>query len=419
MNAMNNLNAALIHAKTLDAADPLAHCRDRFILPDGVIYLDGNSLGALPKGVNERLHRAINEEWGVGLIRSWNDADWYPAPQRVGAKIAGLIGATPREVISCDSTTVNLFKVLCAALEALPERDTIICEEGNFPTDAYIAERTAKLYNKRVVLANQDNIEALIAEAGERLCVVALTHVHYKTGRMYDMQNVTALTHKNGGRVIWDLAHTGGVIAVQLHDWHVDYAVGCGYKYLNGGPGAPAYVYVREDLIASLDQPLAGWHGHAAPFSFEQGYRAHPTIDRMLVGTASQLSLISLEAALAAYDGVAMSAVRAKSQSLTGLFIELFDAQLAHFGFGLATPRDASKRGSQVSFTHPDGYAIMQAVIARGVIGDFRAPDILRFGFAPLYLTHQDVANAIAMIADVMQTDEWKRPEFAQKKAVT
>jgi kynureninase len=419
MNAMNNLNAALIHAKALDAADPLAHCRDRFILPDGVIYLDGNSLGALPKGVNERLHRAINEEWGVGLIRSWNDADWYPAPQRVGAKIAGLIGATPREVISCDSTTVNLFKVLCAALEALPERDTIICEEGNFPTDAYIAERTAKLYNKRVVLANQDNIEALIAEAGERLCVVALTHVHYKTGRMYDMQNVTALTHKNGGRVIWDLAHTGGVIAVQLHDWHVDYAVGCGYKYLSGGPGAPAYVYVREDLIASLDQPLAGWHGHAAPFSFEQGYRAHPTIDRMLVGTASQLSLISLEAALAAYDGVAMSAVRAKSQSLTGLFIELFDAQLAHFGFGLATPRDASKRGSQVSFTHPDGYAIMQAVIARGVIGDFRAPDILRFGFAPLYLTHQDVANAIAMIADVMQTDEWKRPEFAQKKAVT
>ncbi len=416
---MNSLNAALGHAKTLDATDPLAHCRERFILPDGVIYLDGNSLGALPKGVNERLHRAINEEWGVGLIRSWNDADWYPAPQRVGAKIAGLIGAKPREVISCDSTTVNLFKVLCAALEAQPERDIIICEEGNFPTDAYITERTAKLYNKRVVLANQDNIEAIIAEAGDKLCVVALTHVHYKTGRMYDVQNVTALAHKYGGRVIWDLAHTGGVIAVQLHDWHVDYAVGCGYKYLNGGPGAPAYVYVREDLIASLDQPLAGWHGHAAPFSFEQGYRAHPTIDRLLVGTASQLSLIALEAALAAYDGVDMNAVRAKSQSLTSFFIERFDAQLAHFGFGLATPRDASKRGSQVSFTHPDGYAIMQAVIARGVIGDFRAPNILRFGFAPLYLTHQDVANAIATIADVMQTNEWKRPEFAQKKAVT
>ena len=412
-------DAALQTANALDRADPLAHCRDRFSLPEGVIYLDGNSLGALPKGVNERLHRAINEEWGVGLIRSWNDADWYPAPQRVGAKIAALIGANAREVISCDSTTVNLFKVLCASMEANPTRDTIVCEEGNFPTDAYISERAAKLYGKRVLLANQDTIEPVIAEAGDRLCTVALTHVHYKTGRMLDMQRVTALTHAVGGRIIWDLAHTAGVIPVQLHAWNVDYAVGCGYKYLNGGPGAPAYVYVREDLIAALVQPLAGWHGHAAPFSFEQGYRAHPTIDRLLVGTASQLAVISLEAALAAFDGVSMLDVRKKSESLTGLFIAQFDAQLAQFGFELVTPRDAARRGSQVSFTHPDGYAIMQAVIARGVIGDFRAPNILRFGFAPLYLSHQDIVNAIAIIADVMRSGEWKRAEFSQKKAVT
>jgi kynureninase len=419
MTTLPTYSAARDHALALDRVDPLAHCRERFTLPNGVIYLDGNSLGALPKGVNERLHRAINEEWGVGLIRSWNDADWYPAPQRVGAKIAALIGANSNEVISCDSTTVNLFKVLCAALEANPERDTIICEEGNFPTDAYITERTAKLYDKRVVLANQHTIESAIAEVGNRLCAVALTHVHYKTGRMYNMQRITELTQLQGGRIIWDLAHTAGVIAVKLNDWRVDYAVGCGYKYLNGGPGAPAFVYVREDLIAALDQPLAGWHGHAAPFSFEQGYRAHPTIDRMLVGTASQLSLISLEAALAAYDGVAMSDVRSKSESLTGLFIDLFDAQLGTFGFELVTPREAAQRGSQVSFSHPDGYAIMQAVIARGVIGDFRAPNILRFGFAPLYLSHVDVANAIAIIADVMLTGDWKRAEYSQRKAVT
>ncbi|MGL4234076.1 MAG: kynureninase [Casimicrobium sp.] len=419
MNSIAKLDAAREHAAQLDRTDPLAHCRDRFILPNGVIYLDGNSLGALPKCVSERMRRAIDEEWGVGLIRSWNDADWYPAPQRVGAKIAALIGAKPREVIACDSTTVNLFKVLCAAAHANAARDVIICEEGNFPTDAYITERTAGLYGKRVLLANQHNIEAVIGEAGSALCAVALTHVHYKTGRMYDMQKITSLVHANGGRMIWDLAHTGGVIAVKLHDWRIDYAVGCGYKYLNGGPGAPAYVYVREDLIATLEQPLAGWHGHAAPFSFEQGYRAHPTIDRMLVGTAPQLSLIALEAALSVYDDLDMNVVRAKSQSLTQLFIELYDVHLHEFGLGIATPRNAEERGSQVSFTHPDGYAMMQAIIARGVIGDFRAPDILRFGFAPLYLSHADVVEAMATIVQVMASGEWQRPEFSQRKAVT
>jgi kynureninase len=419
MSDLSNFEQTLERARQLDASDPLASRREKFSLPNDVIYLDGNSLGALPKAVAARMQRAINDEWGVGLIRSWNDADWYPAPQRVGAKIAALIGAKPREVIACDSTTVNLFKVLCAAAIVNPSRSIIICEEGNFPTDAYITESTASLYGKKVVLANQANIEAAIANAGKDLCAVALTHVHYKTGRMADMQRITALVHANGGRMIWDLAHTAGVIPVQLHDWKVDYAVGCGYKYLNGGPGAPAYVYVREDLIAALAQPLVGWHGHAAPFSFEQGFQPHPTIDRMLVGTAPQLSLIALESALDVYANVDMNAVRTKSMSLTSFFIECFDAQLAPHGFELASPRNANERGSQVSFTHEHGYAIMQAIIDRGVIGDFRAPNILRFGFAPLYVTHADAANAIRIACDVMQSGAWNDAKYQQRKAVT
>ncbi len=413
---------ALAHAKALDACDPLASYRDKFSLPDGVIYLDGNSLGALPKSVAERMQRAIRDEWGVGLIRSWNDAGWYPAPQRVGAKIAALIGAKPREVIACDSTTVNLFKVLCAAANAMKTdnaRDTIVCEEGNFPTDAYIVDSVAALYGKRVVLANQDTIDAVIANTGARLCAVALTHVHYKTGRMYNMPHVTSLVHAHGGRMIWDLAHTAGVIPVQLHEWRVDYAVGCGYKYLNGGPGAPAYAYVREDLIESLEQPLVGWHGHAAPFSFEQGFRPHATIDRLLVGTAPQLSLIALETALDVYANVDMNTVRAKSQSLTSFFIDCFDAQLASYGFGLASPRNANERGSQVSYAHEHGYAIMQALIDRGVIGDFRAPNILRFGFAPLYVSHEDVVNAVRTAFEVMQSGVWRDAKYSQRKAVT
>ncbi len=416
---MNIFDTALQHAQTLDAQDPLAYKRAEFALPQGVIYLDGNSLGALPKTVAPRMQQAIEHEWGVGLIRSWNDADWYPAPQRVGGQIAALIGAKTNEVITCDSTTVNLFKVLCAAALAQPNRKTFICEEGNFPTDAYITESTAALYGKRILLANQSNIEEVIAQAGSDLCAVALTHVHYKTGRMLDMARITQLVQAQGGRMIWDLAHSAGVIPVQLNAANVDYAVGCGYKYLNGGPGAPAYVYVREDLQATLEQPLLGWHGHASPFAFEQGYRPHATIDRLLVGTASQLSLIALEAALQAYSGVSMQTVRSKSSSLTQLFIELFDTHIAPLGFGLASPREAAQRGSQVSFTHESGYAIMQAMIERGVIGDFRAPNILRFGFAPLYVSHADCVHAIRILHEVMASGIWKEAKYQSKKAVT
>jgi kynureninase len=410
---------AAAQAQQLDARDVLASMREAFSLPPGVVYLDGNSLGALPASVPARMRVAVEQEWGQGLIRSWNDALWYQATARVGAKIARLIGAKPSEVMACDCTSINLFKVMCAAAAAQPQRSILICEEGNFPTDAYIGEGAAALYGKRVVLANQDNIEAKIQEAGEQLCAVALTQVHYKTGRMLDMARITALVQRQGGRMIWDLAHSAGAVLVDLNAARADYAVGCGYKYLNGGPGAPAFIYVREDLQADLRQPLQGWFGHANPFAFEQAFVPAQGMSRLLVGTTSVLSMIALEEALKVFERVSMAQLRAKSESLTQLFIELYDAHLAPLGFGLATPRQTSERGSQVSFTHGEGYAIMQALIARGVIGDFRAPDILRFGFAPLYVSHADVVQAVRVLCEIMQTRAWQAPEFAQKKAVT
>ena len=410
---------AFVKAQQLDAQDALAPKRDLFALPEGVIYLDGNSLGALPKSMSARMAKAVEQEWGRGLIRSWNDAGWYEATARVGAQIAQIIGAKANEVVACDSTSINLFKVMCAAAQALPERKIIICEEGNFPTDAYIGEGVAGLIGKQILLANQDNIEEKIAQAGAQLCFVSLTQVHYKTGRMLDMARVTQLVQAQGARTIWDLAHSAGALVVQLNACKADYAVGCGYKYLNGGPGAPAFVYVREDLQGDLQQPLQGWFGHATPFSFDQAYVPAQGIARLLVGTTGVLSMTALEEALKIYEGVSMQAIRAKSSSLTQLFIDLYDAHIAPLGFGLATPRDATRRGSQVSFTHEQGYAIMQALIAQGVIGDFRAPNILRFGFAPLYVSHVDVVRSVQLLCEIFTSKAWVNPEFQQRKAVT
>jgi kynureninase len=403
-----------LHCTQQDAADPLAACRDRFDLPAGVIYLDGNSLGAMPKSVPPRMQRALQQEWAVGLIRSWNDADWYPAPQRVGARIAPLIGAQADEVIACDSISVNLFKVLVAALRMRPGRSKILGELGNFPTDAYVASGVAELINASFVAVEP---EAVMAALDESVAVVSLTHVNYKTGRIHDMAAITQRAHAVGALVVWDLAHTAGAMPCALNDAHADFAVGCGYKYLNGGPGAPAFVFVAKRHQDKLKQPLQGWHGHAKPFDFVHDYNAAPGIDRMLVGTAPQLSLIALEAALDAYDGVDMQQLRRKSVALTELFIQLVDQELQ--GFGLASPRAAAERGSQVALTHSDGYAIMQAVIARGVIGDYRAPNILRFGFAPLYVRFIDVWHAVATLKDVMATEAWRQPAFQQRKAVT
>ena len=401
-------------ALALDAEDPLAPWRDRFTLPEGVIYLDGNSLGALPKTVPPRLKRAVEQEWGVGLIRSWNDADWYLAPQRIGARIAQLIGAAADEVIVADSTSANLFKVLIAALRLRPGRRRILGERGDFPTDGYIASGVAGLMQAEFVALEAD---AVLGAIDESVAIVSLTHVNYKTGRLHDMARITRRAHEVGALIVWDLCHTAGAMPCELNRDGTDFAVGCGYKYLNGGPGAPSFVFVAKRHHANLSQPLTGWHGHARPFAFVDGYEAAPGVTRLLVGTAPQLSLIALEAALEAFDGVDMALLRRKSVALTDLFIRLADQELG--GFGLASPREAALRGSQVSLTHEQGYPIMQALIARGVIGDFRAPDILRFGFAALYVRFIDVWNAVAALKDIMATQAWAAPQFRERKAVT
>ena len=409
----------LQHCRALDAADPLAAMRERFVLPPGVIYLDGNSLGAMPRHVPERMRRAVEQEWALGLIGSWNDAGWYPAPRRIGARIAALVGAAPDEVVACDSTSVNLFKVMVAALRLRPGRSVVLAERGNFPTDAYIDAGAAELAGAELVCVEPHEVEGAIARLGPRLAVVQLTHVHYKTGRRYDMATVTAAAHRHGALMVWDLAHSAGAMPLALNACEVDFAVGCSYKYLNGGPGAPAWVFVARRHQESVRQPLSGWLGHARPFDFEQDYRPAAGTDRMLCGTPPQLSMIALEASLEAFDEVDLGQLRAKSEAIGDLFIRLSDERLAGFGFGLASPRDSDIRGSQVSLTHPEGYAIMQALIARGVIGDFRAPDILRFGFAVLYLRYEDAWNAVEALRDIMASGQWREPEFARRKAVT
>ena len=412
------MSGALTRAECLamDRQDPLAALRERFHLPDGVIYLDGNSLGALPKQAVARVDRAVREEWGRGLIRSWNDAGWYPAPSRVGAKIARLIGAAADEVVVCDSTSVNLFKVLVAACRLRPGRRVILSEQGNFPTNLYVGAGAAELMGAELRRVAPGKLSEAMAAAGADLAALMLTHVNYRTGRMHDMAELTAQAHAQGALAIWDLSHSAGAMALDLQRCGVDLAVGCGYKYLNGGPGAPAFVYVARRHLAELRQPLTGWLGHARPFDFAEEYEPEPGILRMMAGTPPILALVALEAALDVFAEVDMAAVRAKSVALGDLFIRLV-SELD--GFGLASPRDGALRGSQVSITHPEGYAIMQALIARGVIGDFRPPDILRFGFAPLYVGYADVWDAVAILREVMQQRAWDIPEFAAKKAVT
>ncbi len=401
-----------------DAADPLAHFRDRFALPSGVIYLDGNSLGARPKAVAARIEQTVVREWGDGLITSWNAAGWVDAPGRVGDKIARLIGAGPGEVVACDSTSVNVFKALCAALSLVPERSVILTERGNFPTDAYIMQGIAALTGRKVTaqMVRPDEIEGAI---DDKVAAVLLTQVHYKTGRMRDMARTTQLAQRHGAAMVWDLSHSAGAIPVGLTSAKADFAVGCGYKYLNGGPGAPGFLYVAQRHQDRVTPALTGWFGHAAPFDFEDAYRPAGGITRFLVGTPPVLGLAALEVGVDLFLEADMAAVRAKSVSLSQLFIERMRPLTQRWGFDLASPADPSERGSQVSYRHPEGYAIMQALIARGVIGDFRAPDILRFGFTPLYTTHAEAAAAVDHLEQVMAHAEWDRPEHKVRSAVT
>ncbi len=402
----------------LDANDPLASFRDQFHLPKGVIYLDGNSLGPLPKATVTRMRDVIADEWGEGLIRSWNTADWVNAPRRIGQKIAKLIGADADEVIVSDSTSVNFFKLVTAALHLDPERKVILTERGNFPTDHYVLQGIQEFLGDRVKLVALDRSKITEAIDGNTL-LVALTHVHYKTGEMFDMAGVTALAHENGAYVLWDLCHSAGAMPVDLNGCKADLAVGCGYKYLNGGPGAPAFVFVARRHQPTVHQPLTGWFGHKSPFAFNEEYDAAPGIDQFQVGTPSILGLSALEASIDIFEAVNLREIRKKSLALSNAFTQLVEQKCADDGFKLASPRDDEKRGSQISFCHPAGYQIMQALIDQGVIGDFRAPNIVRFGFAPLYLTFMDIWNATEILKEIMTTGKWQEPAYSVRQSVT
>lgn len=407
----------LAAVRALDAADPLAALRARFVLPEGLIYLDGNSLGALPAGTAARLRGVVEQEWGSSLIAGWNVHDWVGASRRVGARIAPLIGAEPEATVVADSTSVNLYKLIVAALKARPGRRVILSEPGNFPTDLYMADGAAwTVPGTEVRTAPADRIADAI---DEDVALVLLTHVHYRTGFKHDMAAITRAAHRRGALALWDLSHSVGAVAIDLAGCGADLAVGCGYKYLNGGPGAPAFLYVAPRHHAALRSPLSGWFGHAAPFAFDDGYAAAPGIDRFLCGTPPVLGLAALDEGVSLFAGVDLDRLWAKSQALSSLFIALMDERCARFGFELVTPRDPARRGSHVSYAHPGAYPICRAMIARGVVGDFRAPDVLRLGFTPLYTRFEDVWSAVATIERVMAGAEWNRPEHHIRAAVT
>jgi kynureninase len=414
----------------LDAQDRLAPLREQFTLPAGRIYLDGNSLGALPRATPARVAQVVTQEWGEHLIESWNTAGWIDLPQRIGDKIARLVGAGAGELVVADSTSVNLFKVLSAALTIAmadapqqPERRVILSERGNFPTDLYIAEGLAR--ERGCELVEVDEPEAIAAHlATGRVAVMMLTQVDYKSGRVLDMAALTRQAHEHGTLALWDLAHSAGALPVALTDSGADFAVGCGYKYLNGGPGAPAFVWVHPRHAERFWQPLSGWMGHAAPFEFTPAYCPAAGIARYLCGTPALLSMAALECGvdtlLAAEPFGGMSALRAKSLALTDLFIALVEQRCSGQGLVLIMPREHALRGSQVAMSRQQGaYAIVQALIGRGVVGDFRAPDVLRFGFTPLYLRFVDVWDAVEHLRQVLESGEWRDARFLRKAAVT
>ena len=404
--------------EAMDANDPLAPYRALFTLPEGVVYLDGNSLGAMPNATAPRLASMITEEWGNGLIRSWNDTDWIDAPSRIGNKIAKIIGAPDNTVIAADSTSVNLFKLLGVALALRPGRRTILTERGNFPTDIYIAEGLAVLLDRghRIKLVAP---EAILDAIDNDTAVVMLTHVNYQTGTMFDMATVTRGVQRAGALMLWDLAHSAGAVPLDVAACNVDLAVGCGYKFLNGGPGAPAFLHVAERLQADARFPLTGWLGHAAPFAFEASYRPAPGLARAVVGTPPMLSMAALEVGVDIALRVSIDELREKSLRQTDLFATLVAEQCTGHGLALSSPTDPTRRGSQVCFTHTDAYPIMQALIARGVIGDFRAPDVLRFGITPLYLGYAELWDAVQILQNVMTTHAYTEPKFQARRKVT
>jgi len=399
----------------LDERDSFAETRDKFLLNPKIIYLDGNSLGALTKGSMAHSRAIVEEQWGPDLVRSWNVHGWFDLPHRLGAKIAPLIGAQADEVLVADSTTVNLFKIACATVMARGSRHRIITEQGNFPADLYVLQGLALLSGGAIEIVAVPRSK-IVERIDESTFLVVLTHVHYKTAELFDLEAMTRRAHAKGARILWDLSHSVGALETNLGAARADFAVGCTYKYLNGGPGSPAFLYVRRDLQDELRPGLTAWMGHAAPFEFTEDYDPAPGMARFRVGTPSMISFASLEGALEVWEDIDLREVRRKSEALSELFIKRVDA-LTGSGLSLASPRDPARRGSHVALTHPQGYELMQALIARGVIGDFRAPDVVRFSITPLYLRYVDVWQAVNVLGEVAAA--LNRTEHLQRSSVT
>src|SRR5690348_5428586 len=402
-------------ARQLDAVDSLAFARERLRLPDGIIYLDGNSLGALPKAAPAVLAETAERQWGDDLIASWNKHGWIDWSTRIAAKLAPIVGAKPSELLIADSASVCLFKLLAAAAKARPDRKTILTQKRNFPTDLYVAQGLADMLGLRVKAVDPDEV---IGAIDSDTAVVTLTHVDYRSAAFYDIRGINEAAHAAGALTVWDLSHSAGAVELDLDGSGCDLAVGCGYKYLNGGPGAPAFIFVAEDLQDQVANPLQGWMGHAEPFAFVDDYRPADGMLKFLTGTPSILALAALEAGLDTFDGISMASVQGKSRKLSQLFVDEVEARCGS-EVRLASPRDPAERGSHVVFAHPEGYAVMQALIARGVVGDFRAPDLMRFGFTPLYNSFAEMVRAAEILADILKTREWDQPRFKTRAKVT
>ena len=403
----------------LDRDDPLRNYRSLFHLPEGVIYLDGNSLGPAPKEVFQKMEKVLHQEWAEDLIRSWNNAGWWELTDRLGSMVAKLIGADDDEVVVCDTTSVNLHKVLHAALSLKPGRNKVIAEADCFPSDLYVLEGVKSLRPDLEILLEGRDGSSIPEMLDEQVAAVLINHVDYRSGTIRDMENLTRQVQEFGGLAVWDLSHSAGIFPVQLNRCRVDFAVGCTYKYLNGGPGAPAYLYAASRHHAACNQPLSGWFGHARPFDFERHFDPDSGIRRFVCGTQPILSLRALQSGLEIYQDVSLQQVREKSMALTDLFIKLLKNECAAWELEIISPEDASQRGSQVAVSHPQGYAVMQALISRGVIGDFRAPNLMRFGFAPLFLSYQDIHDAVKQLKQILEAEEWNQEAFLQKSKVT